>query len=127
MATVGTFPVVNFQGTRQTNAVNIPNNISEVQLVLDGAQMTDPNLRVSLTLDFSPDGGVTWASTSPGPAMNPFPAVATFSGGAKDRQGNPIASYPLGGVFPAGTNRRARAILVVDGAPLNTTITVTAS
>lgn len=122
-----TFQLTNATGAKQTGVINVPNNATEGQIVMDGASMTDPSLHVSIAIDFSPDGGTTWASTSPGPTMNPFPVIATFDGGATNRDGSPLATYGLSAHFPAGTNRRVRGNIIIDGPPLTTTITATAS
>lgn len=121
-------PISNFIGTRSIPARSIPDAIQTLNLSLDGTNMTDPALQVALTVDFSPDGGATWASTSPGPAVNPFPVVVTFQGGATDKHGVPLSTYfwespPI----PQGSARELQATLVVSGAHLTTTATITAN
>jgi hypothetical protein len=59
---VPSFPINNFLGTFNIPSTAIPDNVSKVTLLLDGSTMLDPALHVALNLDFSPDGGVTWAS-----------------------------------------------------------------
>lgn len=125
--TVFTFPISNFgPGSQTLPSKAVPDADSQVTLALDRSTMTDPALVVDLTIDFSPDGGVTWASTSPGPEMGGFPAGAEILGGTFFNKDGSVATtssriFP----FPAGTNRMVRGNVVVSGAPLTTTATLT--
>jgi hypothetical protein len=120
MANVANVVLNNRSGAITTPAVSIPDTAISGEIVLTGPSVTDPTVRLSIMLDFSPDGGVTWASTSPGPAMVPFPGVMTEEGGPLTAKGQPrtqidIASPP----FPAGTNRKVRGTFIFDGNPFN--------
>lgn len=151
--------ISNFEGTRNIPARSIPQSLNTLKFAFDGTNMTDPALHVELTVDFSPDG-VTWASTSPGPTMNPFPVVGALDGGAwlitidtgkqfivGNAEGTqyvvgatapnsthvvtnkvPLPEYSWESApFPDGASRQVRGVLVVTGAPLNTTATITAT
>lgn len=119
--------VTNFSGSHTTAARNLPNHVSQLSLTVDASQMTDPQLRISVALDFSPDGGVTWASETaiPGSA---FPFVDEYVGGAVDRNGQLVTSIvSMVPPFPDGTNRQTRGSLVNNsGVPLNATFTFAA-
>jgi len=118
------FPINNFLGTQNIPVFAIPDGSVGISLNLDGSTMLDPVCKIVLTLDFSPDGGVTWSTISPGPATNPFPVVAEITCGVKNRQGNPLPVYNVSALFPPGTNRSIRGSVVVTGAPLTTTATL---
>ena len=127
MATTFQFPVNNFgPGSQTFPARSVPDTASQVTLALDRSTMTDPALDVVLTIDFSPDGGVTWASTSPGPQMGGFPAGAEIVGGAVlNKDGSVATTSSRTFPFPPGTNRQVRGSVVVSGAPLATIATLT--
>ena len=81
--------------------------------------------RVSIAIDFSPDGGVTWASTSPGAAMGGFPTIGTFAGNPPpDKHGNAETFFGVANNLPPGTNRKARGTLIVDGVALTGSISI---
>lgn len=111
-------PINNFLGTFTSPAVSVPDTASQGSIAVSGAAVSDPSLRVSIAIDFSPDGGITWASTSPGPTMNPFPVIATFAGGTTDRRGNAVTSFGVAANFPPGANRMLRGTFIVDGVAL---------
>lgn len=119
MAGTTTVPIVNQTGVVSTPAVNIPNAATGGSIVITGPSVTDPTVRISITFDFSPDGGATWATTSPGPATNPYPLIGTAVGGPTDPRGRPLTQFNITAAFPPGTNRQVRAILVFDGNPFN--------
>jgi hypothetical protein len=125
MAGVATFSFNTFDGERLIPSRAIPAGISAVGISFDGTTMLDPNLRLAVALDFSFDG-VTWASTNPGRATDPFPINATYSGGAKDRDGSPVPEYNLEVPFPPGPTRFVKGSISVTGAKLTTTATLTA-
>lgn len=114
-------PINNFLGTFTSPAVAIPDGAVRGEITVSGAAIADPNLRMSIALDFSPDGGATWSSTSPGRNMDPFPTIATFSGGSIDKHGNPITLFDVSNAFPPGTNRMIRGTFIVDGVALTGT------
>lgn len=68
-------------GTRAFGPAALVQNVSSVEMVLDRSTWTDSALTITLSLDLSLDGGVTWASTSPGIATNPFPVACEAVGG----------------------------------------------
>lgn len=111
-------------GTRTLGPANVPLGVTAIELALDGAAMTDPALHVAITLDLSLDGGATW--NDPHPAVDPFPVGMTLDGGAKNRQGDPLAAYTIGTSLPDPTNpnRRVRATVVISGTPLTTSGTL---
>lgn len=119
MSTVGTFPLVNRTGALTTAAAAIPDASTAGSIVITGPSVNDTTVRISATIDFSPDGGVTWASTSPGPTMNPFPVIATFAGSATTPRGQPLTQFDLTAPFPVGTNRKVRGTFQFDGNPFN--------
>jgi hypothetical protein len=126
-------PVSNLTGTRSIPARNIPASLDTLRFSLDGTNMTNPALHVTLTIDWSPDG-VLWASEAVTEADKarcaPFPVIWEFTGGQIDRHtGQPIATYfyetPA---FPASAGQQqVRGTITVSGAPLNTTATITAT
>lgn len=121
-------PINNVSGTRSIPARNLPQSFDTLRFTLDGSTITDPAMHAALTIDFSPDGGVTWASEHPGPTMNPYPVVWEFAGGMTDRQGNLIVDlFYETPPIPDGATRQVRGSLVVTGAPLTTTATITAT
>jgi hypothetical protein len=114
----GTYPI----GTRTLGPVNIPQGLSYAELQLDGTAMTDPALAVDAVIDFSLDGGVTWATTMSDPP-NPFPLRGTMAGNTIDPDtGLQWATYRMGGRLPSptSTTRRARMTLNIRGAPCPT-------
>lgn len=114
-------------GTYNLGPASIPAGLSGVTLSLDGTNMTNPALQVSISLDLSLDGGLTWASTNPSSATNPFPVAMTLAGGAKDKSGNPLAAYTLTCPIPGSgmTGRQIRATIIVSGQSLVTQGTLT--
>lgn len=122
---MATFAINNFQGTRTTAAVPISDAAVSGSITITSTDLTNTLVAISISIDFSPDGGVTWAATSPGPQMNPFPVIATFNGGATDKHGTPQTTFGLAAPFPAGTNRQVRGTFIVDGAPITGTLTAT--
>lgn len=114
-------------GTRNLGPASVPQNLTLAKLALDGASMTNPALHVELTLDFSLDGGTTWASTTPSRATDPYPLGITLDGGALDKSGNPRAEYFVNAPLPDPTNpnRRIRGVVTIAGTPLTTTGTLT--
>jgi hypothetical protein len=108
-------------GTRVLGPATVPLGLTSVELVLDGAAMTDPALQVTLVIDLSLDGGVTW--NSPHPDVDPFPIGATFVGGATNEHGGgPLDFYRRGVDFPQPTNaaRQIKATITIAGTPLTT-------
>jgi hypothetical protein len=123
------FAVTNFLGTKNFGPINVPQGLTGALFSMDGTNMTDPAMHGSLQMDISLDGGVTWASTNRGPETNPYPVIMEFVGGTKDKNGNPVARYDRACVFPHPelATRQLRSQLVVAGAPLTTTATLTPS
>lgn len=111
--------LVNRTGVLQTAAANIPNNAVGGSIIITGPSVADATVRLSSLLDFSPDGGATWASTSPSPATDPYPRVATYSGGSTNRDGSAQTQFDIAGSFPPGTNRKIRGTFTFDGNPFN--------
>lgn len=114
----GTYPI----GTFNFGPAPIPSSVSRAEIDLDGTNMTDPALHITLQLDLSVDGGVTWSTVSPGPSMVPFPITATMVGGALNRTGQPLSIYSLSANVPGvgSTARQVRGSVVISGAPLTT-------
>jgi|SRR6185436_6960143 len=121
----GTYPA----GSRTLGPVTLPVGLTACALVLDGTTMTDPALRLTVTLDLSLDGGVTWASDVRSHATDPFPVTATMSGGMIDgRTGLQRTTYYLSvGTIPDPTNpnRQARILLTNTVRALTTSGTLT--
>lgn len=114
----GTYPI----GTRTLGPANVPQGVSSVELQLDGTQMTDPALHLTVGLDLSLDGGATWASTNPGVATDPFPVAMETQGGSKTRTGAPVPIYNLGTNIPSpsSSTRQIKATVTITGTPLTT-------
>lgn len=123
------FSVTNFTGTKNFGPISVPQGLVNALFSMDAAGMTDPAMQGSLQMDLSLDDGVTWASTNRTIDTDPFPVLMTFQGGAKNRQGNPIPAYRIECRFPHPefTTRQLRAQLIVSGAPLTTTATLSAA
>jgi len=121
----GTYPV----GSRTLGPAAIPTGVTSASLALDGTAMTNAALSLSLTLDLSLDGGVTWASTSPSQATDPFPVnVPDMRGGQLDRTGAARATYYIsvwGIPAPTNPNRQVRAQVTISGVSLTTKGTLT--
>lgn len=111
-----TVPLSNRTGVLQSPAAAVPDTSTSGSIVITGASVSDPTVRLSTLIDFSPDGGVTWASTSPGPQMAQFPAVATYAGGSILKNG-PQTQFDIAENFPPGTNRKVRGTFTFDGNP----------
>lgn len=127
MPVVARVPFNNFTGSVQSPAESVPDAATSWALELDATttSMLNAALRLSIQMDFSPDGGVTWASTSPGPTMPPFPVTATYSAPfANPKTGLPVATVGPTGPFPSGTSRQVRGNLIVDGGSITTTLAV---
>jgi hypothetical protein len=118
------FAVTNFLGTRNFGPINVPQAVTDALFSLDAALMTDPAMQGSVQMDLSLDGGATWASTNRGPDTDPFPVIMTFQGGAKM-----IPAYNVECHFPHPelATRQLRAQLIISGAPLTTTATLSAT
>ena len=116
-------------GSRTLGPVTIPTGVSSASLALSGTSMTNAALSLSLTLDLSLDGGVTWASTAPSHATDPFPVkVADMRGGQLDRSGAARATYYIsvwGIPDPNNVNRQVRALVTISGTSLTTQGTLT--
>lgn len=85
--------------------------------------MTDPTLRVTISLDISLDNGTTWSSTNRSAATDPFPVTCVMAGGAVDRRtGTQLLLYSLGVKIPApqSTTRQIRGTLTIAGTSLTT-------
>jgi hypothetical protein len=122
------FTVTDFVGTRNFGPINIPQGISQATFSLDAALMTDPAMQGSLQMDLSLDSGATWAFSSRGPETDPFPVKMEFVGGALDKHNLPIPEYLISLTIPHPelATRQLRSQLIVSGAPLTTTATLTA-
>lgn len=115
----GTYPV----GSRTLGPSPIAQGISKLSLQLDATAMTDPALIIDMTLDFSPDGGVHWASVAPGFSTDPFPITVKMIGGMRDKNGNPLTIYHVTvSNIPSQelTTRQMRAFVTISGVPLTT-------
>lgn len=117
MSTVATVPLNNRTGSITTPSANIPDAVSRGEIVITGASVNDTTVRLSASIDFSNDGGVTWASTSPGPDKNPFPVIVTCEGGPTTPKGQPLTQFDISAPFPPGTNRKVRGTFIFDGNP----------
>lgn len=114
MGQLGAVPINNFLGTQTSPPVSVPAGATFVTAEFDGATMTDPAQHVVLAIDFAPDG-VTWREIT----------RSSFQSGGHNRQGQPLASYPVSADVPAeGSNRKLRATLTVSDVPLTTTVRI---
>lgn len=123
------FTITNFLGTRTVGPVSVPLGVTHALITLSAENMIDPAMTGSVQLDLSLDSGATWASTSRGPATDPFPVTMTFQGGTLDKHGVPVLVYDLNASFPHPeiSTRQVQATLTVAGVPLTSTCTLTAS
>lgn len=117
--THGTYGV----GSIMTEPVAVPTGAMEVNFRLDRAQYLNPAVTADIFADLSLDGGLTWASTNPGPATGSFPIGAgTVGGVVSDKRGLFVRFSSLGTSMPQPTNpdRRIRIIVAIAGGPLTT-------
>jgi hypothetical protein len=129
MGIVAQLPINNFAGTDTIPATAIPDTAVSGSIALDATtpSMQTPGSAISIQIDFSPDGGATWATTSGGgPAYGAFPQTATYATPAVNpKTGLPAATMgPNSPPFPPGTNRKVRGTFIVDGNPITTTAVV---
>lgn len=124
--------VTDLTGGLIISAIPIPDNVDVIRFSLDGLALSDPELFVKLTIDFSPDFGKTWASLNPGPDVNPFPVEVMFQGGSTDRSSlsNIANKVPLPEYFwespiiPPGKSRMIKGHLDIIGSKLTTTVSI---
>jgi hypothetical protein len=116
----GTYPI----GTYAFGPIAVPVGAVKAELRLDGSQMTDPALLIDLRLDFSIDGGATWATDGLKPELQPYPVRIVQPGGQMTRT-TPPTPWPVYGFMaelpsPALATRRMRGSVVISGAPITT-------
>ena len=101
-------------GTHPFGPLSIATGLVSIRIELDRTAWTDAALRVSCSLDFSLDGGVTWASTSPSAATNPFPvAIETTGGVITDKNGTVLTKTTVSSPLPSPSSltRQIRGVM----------------
>lgn len=99
--------------TQIPDTLIVDDSATQAGLELDGTQMLDASVFVTLETRVSTDGGVTY----------PWYSASTIQGGQLDRHGNPVAVYNLNAGLPGGTGRHIKGDVNVTGGTLSTTVT----
>lgn len=126
-------PIVSFVGTMTLGPVAVDPTTDTVTCALDAANLRGAGAAgqdLQIIIDYSPDGGLTWASDQPGPTMNPYPGVAALVGPiGLGNDGLPRPAFTLEAApvdrHLGAPSPRFRHIIKSFGTPLNTTATVT--
>lgn len=117
----GTYQV----GTRIFGPVAVPVGLTNATVAFDRGEWTSQSTTITLNIDLSLDGGVTWNLH---PDADPFPVGMEAEGGvALDKNGVPYTqssrSAPL--PQPGSSQRMVRGFITVAGGPITTTGTLT--